>query len=135
MEAFALGSGHSCALVDGGRVKCWGGNWLGQLGIGGTAPRGGFPGEMGSALPFVDLGPGAEAVRITAGPAAMCAELGSGEVTCWGSGSIEGFEETGQGTSIKGRRLAQFGPIPDPPEPPGIRYCSSTTVLAPLAAS
>jgi E3 ubiquitin-protein ligase HERC3 len=35
---------------------CWGENALGQLGIGNTVFHGSAPGEMGDALPPVDLG-------------------------------------------------------------------------------
>ena len=32
--AIALGMSHTCIIVAGGGVKCWGDNWAGKLGIG-----------------------------------------------------------------------------------------------------
>ncbi len=37
--AIALGFHHTCVIVTGGGVKCWGGNWVGQLGIGSTSDQ------------------------------------------------------------------------------------------------
>jgi hypothetical protein len=37
-------------------LKCWGLNDHGQLGLGDTEVRGDGPGEMGDALPAVELG-------------------------------------------------------------------------------
>jgi len=59
--AVAVGSGisHTCALLANQRVKCWGDNSYGQSGQGNTADfptLGGQPGQMGDALPPIDVG-------------------------------------------------------------------------------
>ncbi|HMQ28687.1 MAG TPA: hypothetical protein PKA98_22055, partial [Acidimicrobiales bacterium] len=82
--ALAAGEFHTCALLDNSRVKCWGANFGGQLGLGDTDPRGDGPGEMGDSLPTVDLGAGRTATAITAGRAHTCALLDNATVKCWG---------------------------------------------------
>ena len=51
----AAGFYHTCARRNDGSVKCWGENFVGQLGLGDTAPRGDAPGQMGDALPSAKL--------------------------------------------------------------------------------
>jgi cysteine-rich repeat protein len=82
--ALAAGSGHTCALLTTGKVKCWGDNNQGQLGLGDNGSRGNQPGQMGAQLPIVDLGPSYEAVAITAHLNFSCALLSTGNVKCWG---------------------------------------------------
>jgi cysteine-rich repeat protein len=80
----AAGGGHSCAVLTGGVVKCWGGNGGGQLGLGDIETRGETPDEMGNNLPAVDLGTGRTALSVSAGNDHTCALLSDGHVKCWG---------------------------------------------------
>ncbi len=92
--ALTAGDGHTCAILDTGRVKCWGDNVNGQLGLGDTNDRGDAPGEMGGNLPAVDLGTGRTATAITAGYRHTCALLDDGSVKCWGwNGGWLGLED------------------------------------------
>jgi hypothetical protein len=75
---------HTCAILDGGDVKCWGNNNAGKLGLGDVAPRGRDPGQMGDALPTVDLGTGRTAVELALSIDHTCARLDDGSVKCWG---------------------------------------------------
>ncbi|RYZ40035.1 MAG: hypothetical protein EOO72_08795, partial [Myxococcaceae bacterium] len=84
IKALSAGREFTCALLDGGKVKCWGNNEMGQLGQGDTVTRGSKPGEMGDALPAVDLGAGAVAVAISSQSFHTCALLADGRVKCWG---------------------------------------------------
>jgi hypothetical protein len=54
----AVGPTHSCARLDNGEVKCWGGNERYQLGLSDNIARGAGPGTMGDRLPAVQLLPG-----------------------------------------------------------------------------
>lgn len=74
-KAIALGVRHTCAILDDDRVKCWGMNAHGRLGLADLEARGDAPGEMGDALPYVDLGDGRTAVAVAAGQAHTCALL------------------------------------------------------------
>jgi cysteine-rich repeat protein len=87
----ALGDGHSCALGQGGWVRCWGENTNGELGLGhhsyegGTEPylildTTGHPGVVG-------LG-GIAATDISAGFGFTCALLTGGSVRCWGKNDV-----------------------------------------------
>ena len=77
-------SPHTCAVLDDGTVKCWGGNAFGQLGIGNTTTMGGTAQKMGDNLSAVDLGTGRTAVDVSVGDRYSCALLDNGDVKCWG---------------------------------------------------
>ncbi len=105
--AIAAGDGHACALLDGGAVKCWGLKPSGELGLGDTMTRGDFSGDMGDALPTVDLGTGRSAVAIAAGETHTCAVLDDATVRCWG---YNAFGQLGLGdTRNRGDMPGQMG--------------------------
>ncbi|MCB0391030.1 MAG: hypothetical protein KDD58_07060 [Bdellovibrionales bacterium] len=58
IKKLALGSRHSCAILDSAgsdALKCWGHNGFGQLGLGDFTFRGLNAGTMGDSLEFVNL--------------------------------------------------------------------------------
>ena len=83
-SAVSAGDAHSCALLDGGGIRCWGVADHGRLGyanltdIGDDEP----PGAAGP----VDLGAARSAVAVSAGGRHTCVRLDDGNVRCWGSG-------------------------------------------------
>jgi len=81
--AVAVGWYHACALLDDGKVKCWGQNDSGQLGQGDSKNRGDGGGELGDNLPAISLA--GQAVAISAGGYHSCALLDDGAVQCWGA--------------------------------------------------
>ena len=83
-KTLEAGSEHTCAILDNDRVKCWGYNAFGQLGLGDATNRGDGPGEMGDALPYVDLGTGRTAKALAAADGYTCAVLDNDRVKCWG---------------------------------------------------
>jgi len=83
--AIAIGGSYACALLDDKSVKCWGGNWYGQLGLGDTNNRGNSTGQMGDNLPAVDFGTGRTATAISCTYSSACALLDDKSVKCWGS--------------------------------------------------
>ena len=78
------GNSHTCAVTDGGRVRCWGYGQGGQLGYGNTSDIG--DNEAPSYAGPVDLGPSRTATAVSAGAEHTCALLDDATVRCWGTG-------------------------------------------------
>ncbi len=73
--AIVGGLAHTCGLLSGGVIKCWGQNASGELGDGTTAPK---------STPTPVINPGGAATAVTGGRIHTCALIG-GAVKCWGS--------------------------------------------------
>jgi alpha-tubulin suppressor-like RCC1 family protein len=75
--AIAIGAGtfHSCAVITGGQVECWGNGGDGLLGNGTTGSN---------ALTAVAVSTITNAVAVTGGYDFSCALLADGTVMCWG---------------------------------------------------
>lgn len=79
------GNGHTCAILDNRRVRCWGTDDSGQVGLALTPVVVGRD-EVPGAVDPVDLGAGRTVLAITAGKYHTCASLDDGHVRCWGYG-------------------------------------------------
>lgn len=116
----AAGQRHTCARLIDGRVKCWGQNG-GWLGVGDYEDRGDQLGEMGSALPAVNLGTDWVADSVSTRDLAVCVTLHSGAVKCWGVNSrgelgagdmvSRGGEPSTLGDALKPVDLGQRGRV------------------------
>ncbi|MFM7064483.1 MAG: RCC1-like domain-containing protein, partial [Actinomycetes bacterium] len=82
------GRDHTCALLTGGSVSCWGNNSAGELGDGGTDDRGTPANVLGLAT----------AVSVATGGEHSCALLASRTVRCWGDNA---YGQLGDGTSVQ----------------------------------
>jgi hypothetical protein len=86
-EVIAIGAGrwHSCAVMTGGSVKCWGRGDSYQLGNGNTTS---------SRTPVEVNGLNNDALTVVAGTDHSCALLKTGGVKCWGSNFTGQVTET-----------------------------------------
>jgi cysteine-rich repeat protein len=88
--SLSLGDEHTCALYNGGYVRCWGDNTLGELGLGHTSFEGNNqPYQLtnasgGPAGPIAFVGSGG-VTALAAGNGFSCAVLSDGTVQCWGT--------------------------------------------------
>lgn len=79
--AISVGSQHSCALLDDGRVSCWGAGASGRLGNGVVADIGDDETPIDALLQV-----GAPVLAVSAGRAHTCLLLEGGGVRCFGEG-------------------------------------------------
>ncbi|XRB08750.1 EGF-like domain-containing protein [Pycnococcus provasolii] len=117
VKQISVSGSHTCAILDDDKVKCWGYNYVGQLGYGDTTTRGDGPNEMGDNLPYVDLGTGRTAKQIEVSSGHTCAILDNDKLKCWGwngggalgigesSGTYPNYNNRGDGPNEMGDNL------------------------------
>lgn len=85
-EQVTVGREHSCAVRQGGKISCWGGNVFGGLGGKGHKDR---------SRPKSVRGLDGDAVGVSAGAHHTCALMEKGGVMCWGDNN---FGQVGSGS-------------------------------------
>ena len=107
VAAVAVGQSHTCALTSGGGVKCWGQNWLGQLGNSANIRT-----DNPNPAPADVEGLTSGVIAIAVGANHTCALTGTGGVKCWG------YNANGQlGNSMN---FGTFNPNPAPADVDGL---------------
>jgi cysteine-rich repeat protein len=97
--ALTLGGVHTCALIEEGRIRCWGNNGGGQIGYGIGVLANIGDDELPSSAGDLPL---PAAVEVVAGGAHTCAVFENGDARCWGfntSGQL-GLGNTAMTTAI-----------------------------------
>lgn len=94
--AVSSGVGHACAVLETGKLSCWGGNVDGQVG----RPQSNDPLEPEEVAGLSDV------TAVSAGSNYTCAVAG-GQVYCWGN---NGFYQLGDGTAGFPRSTPQAVP-------------------------
>lgn len=84
------GTNHTCAILEGGKLRCWGWNQSGQLGYGNSKNIG--DDETPASAGDVDIA--GKVVQIVGGINFTCVLLDTGKVRCWGN---SGFGQLGYG--------------------------------------
>lgn len=80
----AAGASYTCALIAGGKVRCWGSNNYGVLGY--TASSNELVRVLPSEAGYVNIG--GDVKQISAGGYHACALLATGRVRCWGYNAL-----------------------------------------------
>jgi alpha-tubulin suppressor-like RCC1 family protein len=93
VRAIALGGLHSCALLDGGEVQCWGTNSTGQLG---NDTAGVLKSTPVPVLQSAGGSPLTGAQALAVGGDQGCVLLSGGEARCWGDNE---YGQLGDGTT------------------------------------
>jgi alpha-tubulin suppressor-like RCC1 family protein len=113
----SVGNGHTCAILDNGDLKCWGYDYYGQLGDGGSNTNQGSPVSLSGSNTWDSStgsssgsgsgsGGGSSTTssfayannKVSAGNEHTCAILDNGDLKCWGDDQYGGLGDGGSNT-------------------------------------
>jgi alpha-tubulin suppressor-like RCC1 family protein len=121
VASISTGSLHTCALLIGGALKCWGSNSRGQLGNGSTT----------NATTATDVsGIPSGAISLGVGNSQACAVLTGGTMKCWGRNDVGQLGDGSTANSSVPVFVSGFGSSISPPSSD-----TSTTTTATGATS
>ncbi len=87
---------HTCALFDGGLVRCWGRGSMGQLGNGAPDPVGDLPVPTVTEIDPIQLGEPGVIQALSTGDNHNCVLFDDGRAKCWGANN---FGQLGTGNT------------------------------------
>ena len=101
----SAGNIHTCALLAGGTLDCWGYNGSGELGAGPTAPS-----EISYPVPVYSSGTTlfSNVTQVSAGDQFTCAVAG-GNASCWGSDTSWGLGNSSTNDQPNPVQIGYFG--------------------------
>ncbi len=117
-SAVTAGTSHTCALVSGGGVKCWGYNVSGQLGNGNNTT---------SKVPVTVTGLTSGVTKVSAGGEHSCAITNTGGVKCWG---LNDNGQLGNGNNSNSNTPVDVSSLPSTASSVAVGYlhsCALTT--------
>jgi alpha-tubulin suppressor-like RCC1 family protein len=144
-KTITAGATFTCVHMDNNQAKCWGDNLSGSLGYGDTVRRGDNAGEMGDALPTINVGTGRTVKALRAGGGVVCALRDDQALVCWGTNGagnlgIDSNANRGDGASEMGNALIPVKlnnptnmPVAVPTDPLMPTFFAGTTSCATLA--
>lgn len=93
-SSVGVGSTHSCAVLESGRVACWGSNASGELGLGTAGPA---QAQASIVVGVGGVGSLSGVSQVDGSAGHTCARLSTGTVVCWGANN-QG--QLGDGTTM-----------------------------------
>lgn len=108
----AAGWETTCAVLENGKLKCWGQGYYGVLGQDNSAEIGNDNGEMGNTLQYTYVGANRTISAMSLNVYQTCAVFADGGLRCWG-GNTDGLLGQGSGVATIGNHPGDMEALSD----------------------